>query len=193
MAAVRRLLTEDDVSFEGRFYRFEGVTIEPRPPRFPEVWVSGGSRIPDPEYSDVSVLAKTVLNRILDSDVWLSRCSGKQEFVKRDWQKIQDALRERGRPADSVRFAHCNFTYLVETGDRQKALDVQRDYFMEVMGTHRTFEHLQESYLLGSLDEILERLVDLKDAGMDYMVLGPTSDDPDQLELIEKHVVPALA
>jgi alkanesulfonate monooxygenase SsuD/methylene tetrahydromethanopterin reductase-like flavin-dependent oxidoreductase (luciferase family) len=193
MAAVRRLLTEDDVTFEGRFYRFEGVTIEPRPPRFPEVWVSGGSRIPDPEYSDVSVLAKTVLNRILDSDVWLSRCSGNQEFVKRDWGKIQDALRQRGRPPESVRFAHCNFTYLVETSDRAEALEAQRGHFMEVMGTHRTFEHLQESYLLGSLDEILERLVDLKEAGMDYMVLGPTSDDPAQLDLIEKHVVPALA
>jgi hypothetical protein len=62
-----------------------------------------------------------------------------------------------------------------------------------VMGTHRSFEHLQESYLLGSLDEIVERLVDLKDAGLEYMVLGPTSDDPAQLDLIEKHVVPALA
>jgi alkanesulfonate monooxygenase SsuD/methylene tetrahydromethanopterin reductase-like flavin-dependent oxidoreductase (luciferase family) len=193
MAAVRRLLTEDDVTFEGRFYRFDGVTIEPRPPKLPEVWVSGGSRIPDPEYSDVSVLAKTVLDRILDSDVWLSRCSGSQEFVKRDWQKIQDALAERGRPASGVKFAHCNFTHLVETSDRQAALEVQRDYFMQVMGTHRSFEHLQESYLLGSLDEIVERLVDLKDAGLEYMVLGPTSDDPAQLDLIEKHVVPALA
>jgi alkanesulfonate monooxygenase SsuD/methylene tetrahydromethanopterin reductase-like flavin-dependent oxidoreductase (luciferase family) len=193
MEAVRRLLTEDNVTFQGRYYQFEDVTIEPRPPKFPEVWVSGGSRIPDPEYSDVSILADSVLNRILGADWWLSRCSGNQEFVKRDWAKIQDALRERDQPEDSVRFAHCNFTYLVETSDRQEALEVQRKYFLEVMGTHRTFEHLQESYLLGSLDEILARLVDLKDAGMEYMVLGPTSDDPAQLDLIEKHVVPALS
>jgi len=113
--------------------------------------------------------------------------------VKRDWAKIQDALKERGEPADSVRFAHCNFTYLVETSDRQEALDVQKEFFTQVMGTHRTYEHLQESYLLGSLDEIVERLVDLKDAGMEYLVLGPTSDDPAQLDLIEKHVVPALS
>lgn len=193
LEAVRRLLTEDDVSFEGRYYQFENVTIEPRPPKFPEVWVSGGSRIPDPEYSDVSVLADTVLNRILGADWWLSRCSGNQEFVKRDWAKIQDALQERGEPAESVRFAHCNFTYVVETSDREKALDIQREFFLQVMGTHRTYEHLQESYLLGSLDEILARLVDLKDAGMEYMVLGPTSDEPAQLDLIEKHVVPALS
>jgi alkanesulfonate monooxygenase SsuD/methylene tetrahydromethanopterin reductase-like flavin-dependent oxidoreductase (luciferase family) len=193
LAAVRRLLTEDNVTFEGRYYQFSDVTIEPRPPKFPEVWVSGGSRIPDPEYSDVSVLADSVLNRILDADWWLSRCSGNQEFVKRDWAKIQNALAERGRPSDGVRFAHCNFTYLVETSDRQRALEAQREFFLQVMGTHRSYEHLQESYLLGSLDDILERLVDLKDAGMEYMVLGPTSDDPAQLDLIEKHVVPALS
>jgi alkanesulfonate monooxygenase len=191
--AVSRLLSEDNVTFDGRYYQFEDVTIEPRPPKLPEVWVSGGSRIPDPEYSDVSVLADTVLNRILKADWWLSRCSGNQEFVKRDWAKIQQALADRGRPADSVRFGHCNFTYLVETSDRQQALDVQRKFFGEVMGDHRSFEHLQESYLLGSLDEILARLVDLKDAGMEYIVLGPTSDDPGQLDLIEKHVVPALS
>jgi alkanesulfonate monooxygenase SsuD/methylene tetrahydromethanopterin reductase-like flavin-dependent oxidoreductase (luciferase family) len=193
LTAVRRLLSEENVSFEGRFYSFENVTIEPRPPRFPEVWVSGGSRIPDPDYSDVSVLAESVLNRILEADTWLSRCSGNQEFVKRDWALIQQALADRGRPADSIRFAHCNFTYLVETSDREEALERQRPYFLEVMGTHRSYEHLQESYLLGSLDEIIERLVDLKDAGVEYLVLGPTSDEPEQLDLIEKHLVPALA
>ena len=191
--AVRRLLTEDNVTVEGRYYQFQDVTIEPRPPKLPEVWVSGGSRIPDPEYSDVSVLADSVLNRILGADWWLSRCSGNQEFVKTDWALIQEAVRERGMPEASVRFAHCNFTYLVETSDREEALEAQRPYFLEVMGTHRTFEHLQESYLLGSLDEILERIVDLKDAGLEYLVLGPTSDDHAQLELIEKHVVPAVS
>jgi alkanesulfonate monooxygenase len=193
LEAVQRLLTEENVTFEGRYYQFEDVTLEPRPPKMPEIWVSGGSRIPDPEYSDVSVLANTVLNRILKADWWLSRCSGNQEFVKSDWAKIQAALAERDMAPDSVRFGHCNFTYLVETSDREKALEVQRGYFEQVMGTHRTFEHLQESYLLGSLDEIVDRLVDLKDAGMEYIVLGPTSDEPEQLDLINKHVVPALS
>lgn len=193
LAAVRRLLTEENVTFEGRFYRFENVTIEPRPPRFPEVWVSGGSRLPDPEYSDVPVLADSVRERILQADWWLSRNSGTPELIKRDWAEIQTALGERGRPADSIGFAHCNFVYLVETSDREKALEAQQPFFLEVMGTHRPWEQLQQSYLLGSLDDILARLVDLKETGVEYLVLGPTSDDVGQLELIAKHVVPALA
>ena len=42
LEAVRLLLTEDDVTCEGRYYQFENVTIEPRPPKMPEVWVAGG-------------------------------------------------------------------------------------------------------------------------------------------------------
>jgi probable F420-dependent oxidoreductase len=186
--AVRRLLTEESVTFEGRYYRFDDVTIEPRPPRMPEIWVSGGSRIPDPEYHDVPVLAKSVLNRILQADAWLSRCSGNQEFVKQDWGQIKTALAERGRTVESLKFAHTNFTCVVDTADRNKALEVQRPYFEQVMGTHRSFEHLQDCYLLGSVDDIVERLKDLEEAGLEYALLGPTTDDPGQLDLIADHI-----
>lgn len=193
LEAVTRLLTEESVTFEGRFYQFEDVTIEPRPPKMPEVWVSGGSRLPDPEYHDVPVLAKTVLNRILKADTWLSRCSGNQEFVKRDWQQILDALEAQGRPRDSIGFGHTNFTHIVDTADRDKALEMQEPFFRQVMGTHRSFEHLQECYLLGSVDDIVARIKDLEEAGLEYIVLGPTSDDLDQLDLIANRIIPAFA
>lgn len=188
--AVRRLLSEEHVTFEGKHYRFEDVTIEPRPPKVPQIWVSGGSRVPDPEYHDVPVLAKSVLRRIVRSDGWLSRCSGNQELVKRDWETIKEALVAEGRSPDTFPFGHTNFTYLVDTSDRDKALDVQRPFFEQVMGTHRTFDHLQECYLLGSVDDIVARLKDLESAGCEYAVLGPTSDDLGQLDLIAERIVP---
>ena len=193
LEAVRLLLTEDDVTYEGRYYQFQNVTIEPRPPKMPEVWVAGGARVPDPEFSDVPMLAPTVLQRILKADAWISRCSGNQEWVKRDWEEIKAALRAQGRRDDEILFSHTNFTYLVETSDREKALAAQKPMFDAVMGTHRTFEHLQESYLLGSLDDIIARLKDLESAGCQYVVLGPTSDDLGQLDLIAKHLIPEFS
>jgi alkanesulfonate monooxygenase SsuD/methylene tetrahydromethanopterin reductase-like flavin-dependent oxidoreductase (luciferase family) len=192
LAAVRRLLTEDKVTFEGTFYQFSDITIEPRPPKMPEVWVSGGSRVPDPDYTDLPVLAKSVLNRILGADVWLSRCSGTQEFVKRDLKEVRDALRAQGRPENDVKFAHCQFTYVVDTNDREKALSAQRPFFEQVMGKHRSFEHLQECYLLGGVTDIVDRLLDLKAEGLEYALIGPVSDDPEQLELIADKIIPAL-
>jgi hypothetical protein len=193
LEALRRLLTEENVTFEGHYYHFEDVTIEPRPPRMPEIWVAGGSRIPDPEYHDVPVLARPVLKRILESDAWMSRCSGNQEFVKRDWAQIQGALEKNGKPRDSLLFSHTNFTYVVDTSSREKALEIQRPYFEQVMGDHRSFEHLQECYLLGTVDDILARLEDLESAGLEYTILGPTSDDLGQLDLIAERIVAPLA
>ena len=48
LEAVRLLLTQDDVTYEGRHYQFQNVTIEPRPPKMPEVWVAGGRACPIP-------------------------------------------------------------------------------------------------------------------------------------------------
>jgi alkanesulfonate monooxygenase SsuD/methylene tetrahydromethanopterin reductase-like flavin-dependent oxidoreductase (luciferase family) len=192
LAAVRMLLSQDDVTFNGTYYQFENVTIQPRPPKMPEVWVAGGSRVPDPEYHDLPVLSKAVLNRILDADAWISRCSGSQEWIKRDWGQIREGLAARGRPVSSLKFAHTNFTYVVDTANRDKAHEIQRPYFEQVMGGHRTFQHLQECYLLGTPEDIVERLKDLEAAGCEYVVLGPTSDQLDQLDLISDQIVSAF-
>jgi alkanesulfonate monooxygenase SsuD/methylene tetrahydromethanopterin reductase-like flavin-dependent oxidoreductase (luciferase family) len=190
LEAVRLLLTTDEASYSGRYYRFEAVTIEPRPPEVPAIWVAGGSRVPDPAYHDVPKIADSVLSRIVGADWWLSRCSGSQEWVKRDWQAIQDRAAELG--VDPPRFAHTNFTYIVDTADGEKARDVQHEHFRQVMGTHRSAEHLETCYLFGSVDEIVARLNDLADAGCEYVVLGPTHDDPAQLDLIHDLIVPQL-
>lgn len=139
--------------------------------------------MPDPEFNDQPVLAESVLNRVLDGDAWLSRCSGNQEWVKRDWQQIQAALADRGRSSDSITFAHTNFTHLVDTTSRERALSEQRLHFATVMGTHCGFDHLQECYLFGTIDEIVERIADLEASGLEYLLLGMTSDDPAQLDL----------
>lgn len=192
IAALRCLLTEEEVTFTGKHYAFADVTIEPRPPKMPEIWVSGGSRIPDPEYSDPPVLASGVLARILDADCWLSRCSGNQEFILSDIAQVRSALRELGRPEDDVRFGHCQFIYVADEHDREKALQIQRPFFEQVMGTHRSFEHLQQCYLLGSDDDIVARMRELKDHGLTYLLMGPVSDDPEQLDLIKERIIPRI-
>ena len=48
LEAVTRLLSRPNASYQGRYYQFQDVTIDPRPPTLPEIWVSGGSRVPDP-------------------------------------------------------------------------------------------------------------------------------------------------
>jgi alkanesulfonate monooxygenase SsuD/methylene tetrahydromethanopterin reductase-like flavin-dependent oxidoreductase (luciferase family) len=190
--AVTLLLTTPGASFEGRHYRFHDVTIDPRPPRMPPIWVSGGSRVPDPTDHDVPLIAKTVMDRIVKAGNWLSRCSGKQEWVKRDWLQLQEHARLLGRDPKALTFGHCNFTHLVEETSQARALARSKAPFMRAMGTHRSYEHLQECYMIGSPDHIAARIEDLVKAGLKYLVLGPVTEDPAQVDLINKHIIRAF-
>lgn len=184
LAAVRRLLTEDNVTFEGRFYHFRDVTIEPRPTQMPPVWVSGGGRVADAASPDSGAVAPRVLERIVQADGWLSRSAADLNMITADWSEISaEVLRRRGT-LDGFTFGHCNFIHVVETDDEDEALRQQEQPFMDTMGTHRPFDQLRRSYLLGTPAQQVARLTALREAGCQYVVLGPTTDDPRQVELI---------
>ena len=191
IAALRRLLTERDVSFEGRYYRFSRVTIEPRLPRFPELWVGGGSKIQTSLSPDKPYIVPTVLDRIAGADGWLARAAGSQQMVKDDVQAIRAHLGKIGRDPNSLRYGHLNFVHLVDTNDRQRALALQRPIFERVMGTHRSFENLQQSYFLGTTREIVGRIRDLEAAGVQDMVLATCDYDLEQLERFASEIVSA--
>ncbi|MFQ5519925.1 MAG: LLM class flavin-dependent oxidoreductase [Candidatus Methylomirabilia bacterium] len=191
--AVTLLLERANVSYRGRYYQFQDVTIDPRPAKLPEIWVAGGSRLPDPNERDVPIIAPTVLDRIVKAGRWLSRCSGTQEWVKRDWGEVQAHARAMGKDPAKITFGHCNFIHLVETRDQTTAVEESREPFLRVMGTHRAYDHLQECYMIGSIDRINARIADLVGAGLQYLVLGPVTDDPVQIDLLAKHVAPNFA
>jgi alkanesulfonate monooxygenase SsuD/methylene tetrahydromethanopterin reductase-like flavin-dependent oxidoreductase (luciferase family) len=190
IAALRRLLTERDVSFAGRHYRFDHVTIEPLLPRVPELWVGGGSKIQTSLSPDKPYVAPAVLARIAGADGWLARAAGNQQMVKDDVQAIRDHLVKNGRDPDTLRYGHLNFAHLVDTTDREQALRLQRPVFERVMGTHRTFENLQQSYFLGTTREIVERIRDLEAGGIQDMVLATCDYDLEQLERFASEIVP---
>ena len=187
------MLTRPGASYQGRYYRFQDVTIDPRPAKLPEIWVSGGSRIPDPQEHDVPFISRTVLDRIVKWGNWLSRCSGTQEWVKRDWTAIQAHARHMGMDPRTITFGHCNFTHLVDTSDHAKAVEESRAPFFRVMGSNRSYDHLQECYMIGSIDRIKARIGDLAEAGLKYLVLGPVTDDPRQIDLLAECIVPDFA
>jgi probable F420-dependent oxidoreductase len=189
MAALRRLLTERDVSFAGRYYQFKHVTIEPRPSRFPELWVGGGSKIQTSLSPDKPYIVPAVLARIAAADGWLARAAGNQQMVKDDARSIRDHLTRTGRDPSTLRYGHLNFLHLVDTKDREEALSLQRPIFERVMGTHRSFENLQQSYFLGTTEEIVERIRDLEAAGIQDMVLAPCDYDLEQLERFAGEIV----
>jgi alkanesulfonate monooxygenase SsuD/methylene tetrahydromethanopterin reductase-like flavin-dependent oxidoreductase (luciferase family) len=139
---------------------------------------------------DPARIAPTVLARIASADGWLARAAGTDEMVKDDIRTIRAYLREHGRDPKTLRYGHLNFAHLVDGDDREKALRVQRPLFERVMGTHRTFETLQQSYFLGTTRDIVARIADLEAGGIQDMVLATVDYDLEQLERFASEIVP---
>ena len=189
--ALQLLLTEENVSYRGRYYKFDGVTMVPRT-GMPELWISGGSRIPDPSEHDVAAIADSVKRRIVKAGHWLARASGTFEWIERDWQELRTYAASMGKNPDELVFGMVNFFHLVDAKTHEDALAQQRRYFERVMGTHRSLEWLQKGYLLGTTAEIIARLQRLADAGCSYFVIGPVTTDPAQIDKLAEDVLPEL-
>jgi alkanesulfonate monooxygenase len=185
-----RLWTGERTSHQGRYYAFDDVAIDPPLPARPKLWVAGGGRTRTSLSPDPETIARSVLERICrKADGWLSRAAGSNKTVIGDWATITRRLAEIGRARDSLVFGHLNFIHVVPTDDEAAALREQRPVFEKVMGAHRSFEQLANSYFLGTPQRICERIEELAAAGLEYLVLAPLVYDVGQLDLIESAIL----
>ncbi|MGH8926453.1 MAG: TIGR03619 family F420-dependent LLM class oxidoreductase [Acidimicrobiia bacterium] len=190
---IRRLLLEENVDFKGRYWQTSGLTIYPRVPDPPPVWIAGGTLTHAPDTPDKPFIAPGVLDRILKAEGWMARSSGSDPGdVQNDWKGVQEHLIANGREPRTLTFAATQFLQVVEGGNRQKALQEQMPLFLDVMGGHRTVKDLQASYLMGTIDDMLETIGGLRQAGLQYLILTPLVSDPAQLELITRYIVEPL-
>ncbi len=185
LRALRRLLSEPRVTYDGRYWQIPDAALAPRPQWHLPILIGGGSRLPKAGAdTDLPVMADSVLRRIVEHDGWLAPCSGRDDVTFEDLAKVRAAV--DGRPAGSngFRYVQVQWTYVVETDDREKALRQQLAHFQQVAGEGRTAEHLQECYLLGSIDDIRARVAGIRRAGFDAIAISPAVNEPEQLELI---------
>lgn len=107
-------------------------------------------------------------------------------------QTIKAYVARGGRSPGEVTFGHGNWVRLVDAKDRNDALRLQRPFY-ERMGTHRSLEHLERCYFMGTTGEIVERIEDLRQAGLEYPVVGLLDYDLEQLDRWATDVIPRFA
>ena len=185
-----KLWSGQEISHHGKYYNFDKVTIDPPLPTRPKLWVAGGAKIKTGLSPDPETIAPSVLERIARrADGWLARAAGSNASVIEDWKTITTRMDQIGRKRGDVTFGHLNFTHVVATDSEMVAHREQRPLMERIMGTHRSFEHLQTCYLLGSPARIRERIAELADTGLEYLVLSPLSYDREQLDIWESEII----
>jgi probable F420-dependent oxidoreductase len=184
------LLSGETVTYHGRFYAVDEISIEPRSSRRPEIWVGGGSQLADPKSPDLPRFVDTVKARVLRTDGWIPRPTCPPGEIARDWRELQAYYQEHGRDPGECVVAHENFLHLVLTSDPAKAREQQHRAFLRVMSNERGPTYLESVYLFGTPDEVIASLQARIDAGVEYFMLHTMTPDPAQLQAWIDEIIP---
>jgi probable F420-dependent oxidoreductase len=190
---LKALWAGDDVTYEGKHYRFRNVTIDPKPAQSPHppIWIGGGTQPSERVYGQTVPTIDPVLRRIARyADTWVPHSSATPEMVKADWAKVQGFAREYGRDPGRIGRVYSNFVWVLKPGERpESAVPHFKVYSGMDLDYWRTY------YLLGTAEEVAERIsarIAALDGGVDHVVLNPLDWSVEQLELIAGEVLPRV-
>lgn len=180
LAVLRLLWRQAPASFHGRFSRFEGVTIEPRPaqPGGPPILVGGRSEA-----------ALRRAGRL--GDGWLPYMVSTERFA-RGLEALRDHAREAGRDPDRLVAAVVLFAHVDSDGER--AREAMRLHLAVRYGQPFERYHVERLCVAGTPEECVERVRAYAAAGATHVVFNPAVPAASLLEeserLYEEVVVP---
>lgn len=192
LALLRKLLTEDNVTFDGKFFQVEDVSIYPRPDTPIPIWIGGGSQVHMAHNFDKPIMVPAVLERIATHDGWICRSSGTdRDIIKRDVETVTTRLAE-DRNMDDFTVSHAQWIHVVDSTNRDKVIEEQLKAYRGVMDDKRTDEDLQLAYLFGTNDELIERIQSLKETGIQHLIFNPLSEDSAQIDMFAREIMPNI-
>jgi probable F420-dependent oxidoreductase len=177
---LRALWRDTPASFAGRFTRFEGVSIDPKPAQRPgpPIWIGGRSD---------AALARAGRQ----GDGWVSYVVQPERY-RQSLDKIARAASAAGRSLDGFARAHLTFITLgrdYESAERIWVERLSRRYAQD-------FGPLARKYgIIGTPAQCREQLGAFVAAGCtDFLMnpVGPLEDEGAQLEAIAADVIPRL-
>ena len=190
LAATMLLLQGGAHTFEGRYYRFHDVAVEPAAPP-PPVWVAGGRQYEHETSPDGPNMVPAVLDRISRWDGWIARTTATDEQIAMDLQDIDVTLARRGvdRRARGFAVANESFCWLSERTRRSEVIEEQQRRMLAVISDERPWDYIESVYLTGTIDDIQRRIQFRVDAGIEHLLVHTMTPDLGQLDLFAKHIL----
>lgn len=182
---LKRLWTEDNVDFEGKHYRFNNVTIEPKPaakPR-PPVWLAVHAPASDPES-----VKRTHRRIVQHTDGWQTSKWQVDDLAWRITAIREDAV-AAGRAPESI---ETHLYHNVNLNDDFEAGFKESKTFLDLYYTTDYSRDWVEGWVsLGTAEQVIAKLKSYEAIGFDEVTLRITSwNQREQLDRLILEVLP---
>ena len=174
---IHRMFTEDGVTFDGEFYKLNKPINEPKGARkpHPPFWIGGGGE-------------KVTLRLVARFGDACNLGNGDPEVIRRKLGILEEHCEREGRDyAEITRSTSINVHLLEDDENPEKATEKAR------MG--RSYDAYSKQFMVGTADEIKERIQPIVEAGADYLItyLPRVAYEPERVERFAQEVVPEFA
>ena len=173
---IKRLWAEDKVSFQGRFWQLDGLSINPRPLQDPRPPIWFGTR------SD-----QALRRAVRMGDGWMGAGATPTADFKEEVKLVRRLLEEEGR--DPAAFALSKRVYVAVDENKDRAAQRLREWFGRYY--HQPDMALKVS-VYGGAEECVQGLAEVADQGVELIMVNPVYDFEEQAERLAKEVLPQL-
>ena len=167
MVLMRKLWSESHVTFQGKYYQVEDVTIEPKPARgYIDLWVGGRTDF--------------ALKRVARlGDGWFASRVTPPQFQE-GRQRIAEFATQYGRGEADIEAGAIVFCHVA---DRSQDAHAMADRFCQSMPDR---EHVQPYWPIGSPQECCDKIARYVEAGLTKFVLWPACSPSDLIAQVDR-------
>ncbi len=173
---MKLLWSEPRADFQGDFWQFKNVPMEPKPLQkpYPPIWFGAHHE-------------QALRRAVKHGNGWMGAgSSSTADFVKES-ALIRRFLDEAER--DPATFAISKRVYLAVDNDGERAQRRLREWFAI---RYKNADLAFRVAIWGSRDECIEKLSEIVRAGAKHLVLNPAFDEMEHLELLANEIMPHL-
>jgi probable F420-dependent oxidoreductase len=173
---MKLLWTEPKASFQGRYWNFKDVSMEPKPAQKPHLPIIFGGH------------HENALRRAVRyADGWMGAGSSSSGAFVRESARLREMLAEAKR--DPVSFHFAKRVYLAVDKDESRGERRIREWFGR---RYKNSDLGPKVSIWGSAEKCTEMIQEIVKAGAQQIVFNPMFDEMEHLEVCAKEIMPHL-
>jgi len=176
LALMKACWTEREINFDGRLWKLQGASMEPKPVQkpHPPVWFGGSA-------------PAGMRRAVRHGDGFMGAGSQTPAQFAEQVTVVREELSAQGREPDTFRIGKRVYVHVEDDAARG------RQRLEDALTRHYGRAGWSEHVLAGPAEECTAGIRAVADAGAELILLNPLVDDAQQLERLAAEVIPALS